>query len=122
MGRGGPGGPGAQGGPNGPNRGPDRGPNANFAPGPRSDFNGPGPRGMRDGSGPPSNERFDRLRERFSSLPPEAQDRIIQRFEEMLARLENQRGPRPAPDMNDVDVPPPPPLPPAPMNNPDDRL
>jgi hypothetical protein len=46
--------------------------------------------------------------ERFHALPPEAQSRIIERIEEMLSRMENRRGPRPAPSMDDVDVPPPP--------------
>jgi hypothetical protein len=61
------------------------------------------------GSSPPADPaRFDRLMERFHALPPEAQSRIIERIEEMLSRMENRRGPRPAPSMDDVDVPPPP--------------
>lgn len=72
-----------------------------------------GPAGPTGPNAPGANPRFDRLMERFHALPPEAQDRIIQRIEEMLSRMEGRRGPRPAPPMDEVDVPPPPPPPPS---------
>jgi hypothetical protein len=65
---------------------------------------------VRGAAPPPDPARFDRLMERFHALPPDAQARIIERIEEMLSRMENRRGPRPAPSMDDVDVPPPPPM------------
>ena len=84
-------------------------PNARFAPAPpaapRADGR-PGPRG--DDANGGAAERFDRLRNRFNELSPEAQERVLERFEEMLARMGDRRGPRPAPSIDDVNVPPPP--------------
>jgi len=84
----------------------DGGPDQRF----RAERRGPdGPPQMRENfERMPLNPRFARLMDRFNELPPEAQDRIIERMEEMLSRMENRRGPKPPPPMDEVDVPPPP--------------